>query len=578
MDLDENIVYIRGELSENTKKYEFNVNISNAIFFKMNLYSYVKTFDTGDEEKLIGVEFLYENEYKPLFTKLLFVDTLQFLKIWIFDQNEDDDFRSDFKSILRMLNDERKGLIISKCIDEDCVLQKLKNIESDRGNNFLFTIDGHSNNIYYHEYVNFILKRSFNKIFENTKIQPKVKPNFLSDQKCNTKFKIVIADLYLFKKEWKEKIDKYLERDAILEDIREGKKMQTPPNSHIEEQFYFHFMALNDDEDIVGYCICSYHGMYVTRTELNNFKKYFKTIEDLNKGGKTDNPNIKLFIDYIYSFANNTENMSSMKNNLFYIESLSTDKAYRGKVEGGSYRIVHFLVYHALLFAMNAHDLNIGLVGVYSAADATRIVLSNYFRFTLNKFLLNDKPDLNQQKKLKETIKFIHLSLDLIYIKKDELDQNEMDEYSIGFEKAEYEIEQNQPTEFERNDYQNINLLTPENLGYKHKYLEYFRLFFMELIRTGKSGIEDKSLDPIFEQYDTNYDVTDVLYIDNPLFHDAMEGYSKRLIDCVEGNEVPVSKKRKTGEREEEKGEREKKRIRIKKHVFSMNQLNKIFG
>jgi hypothetical protein len=574
IDLDQHIIPIRGKSTKDTNKYEFNITWQNSIFFKMNLFIYDSN-DDQDFDKMVGLEFIFDDENIAFFDNIIFDKDIRIYDVYLL--HADNVIEKDFPYLLNFINNYRRKGIVSRCLEsnKELMLKTLKNIESEVYEKFYFQLDSNSSDIYFHRYINFILKRSFNKIFENSKKKPTITPNFLADQKCTTKFRIIIADLLEYQNFWKEKMEEYLSRDIQLDDPRPGIRMVAPPKSHIDENNYFHFIALDAQDNIAGYCICSLSGNNRIRTELGDIKNYFKIFEnkEFKKGLKSDNPNIKLFIDYVSSFANNDTPLTSFKSNLFYIESLSTDKAYRGTIEGGSLRIAAFLVYHVLLFAMNAKEFNIGLVGVYSAAEATKAILVKYFGFTENKYLLDERILLNEKNEIENLIEVLNVTNQEIMEKiKNISDDYDFEQYEQGYIDAELNIRENPPYDYLFVD---INELRMYELGYKHKELLYF-------IQKSENEINELYKNTninyqIFNMYKTSYSVTDCLFIDNPLFHNLMNEYSKRLVDCVVNNEETGSKKRKIRTGEEEEPERKKKKIKTKRHIFSMNQLNKIF-
>ena len=99
-----------------------------------------------------------------------------------------------------------------------------------------------------------------------------------------------------------------------------------------------------------------------------------------------------------------------------------------------------------------------------------------------------------------------------------------------------------------------------------------------ERLENNLKEAKSKMIQIFYQLYDRVYTplISDILFIENNLFKEKMEEYSKKLIECIENNE-PGSKKRKKVTEEGEE-EQERKRIRIKdRFEFTMSELNKIF-
>lgn len=162
-----NIIPIRGDGNgENIIKYEFNVTWNNAIYFKMNIFNYLE-----EGYNLIGIEFLYGNKNKTLFENLQFNNKLIFTEIKSINNLDS----KDRKTIINIVNNNQLNGIILQCLDRNCVFQLLRNKEIISQTHYYFMISIKSNPIYFHNYINFILNRSFHKILEKSINKPKIR-------------------------------------------------------------------------------------------------------------------------------------------------------------------------------------------------------------------------------------------------------------------------------------------------------------------------------------------------------------------------------------------------------------------
>src|SRR4029078_202827 len=281
-----NIIHIKGDDTD-VIKYEFNVTFNNIVYLKMNIFKYLdRTYNSR-----VGYDFIYDNTTKNFIENVIIdVDNIKFEKI---DTSSDTKYdEKEMQLVLDIINDiDMDNKLVLPCLDINCVFRNFQNEENRTFEYFYFNIEPGS--IYFHNYIDFILKRSFNNILQNSsKKTPDIIPNFLAGTKCDNRYRIVIADLYSKDEKWKKKMDNYLKRDRQLIDKREGKRLLLPPENHIEDQTYFHFLAINENEDIIGFCICSIIPISFLRTEkgIMKFLEIFYT-PFFKNGVKTDNPN-----------------------------------------------------------------------------------------------------------------------------------------------------------------------------------------------------------------------------------------------------------------------------------------------
>lgn len=350
-----------------TEKYEFIISWKKAIFFRMNLFFYLNS----QNEIKTGIELISEKKNKILVKNIYFVD--EDLIGEYYNENNTDDFNSFIVSLLN--NGLKNDIFLDEILDIKRLLEYLN--ENKENSVFFFK----PNSIYFDEYIEKILKNSIKEILGKELNKKQGIPNFFSDKKCDNSFKIVIADIHGKNKDfWATKMKYYLDKDYMAEKRfpTKGKTMMSqPPESHIDSNDYFHFIAINEKTNIVGYVICEIIPFKFSY-KIDSEKELFEEFLSHFKGRiNSEDLNLQNYIDYLINSIDNNKN--DIKTNLFEITSLSVDRDYRGS----QFRIAHFLIYYALLFAQNTlNELDLVISGTESAAEATTAILSKYFGFT----------------------------------------------------------------------------------------------------------------------------------------------------------------------------------------------------
>jgi hypothetical protein len=525
-------------------KYEFNIYFNKIMYFKFNIYKYYI-----DDEIKIGIDFVFDNKYQRLFENLNFFQ---------FNLNYPTEYSKFFpdellKYIERIVNFDEEDISAYNIIQQNGNINKLFQVMMNRENKkelYYFTM--YNFIIYFYNYIKIVLNDAIKTILYDINYD-KITPNFFAKKyNCDTKFKIVIPDLLENEKEWEEKIGQYLIRDKQLEEKREGKQqemMYHPPNSYIGYPHYFHFILMDDEEkQIIGYCVCHLVSMnFIRNTQSGNY--FLQTMIPLFIKKETNNINFQLFQNYLIK--------ENEKTNLFYIDSLSVDKLYRGP----DYAFATFLIYHALLFALNAKELNIGLVGVESAAKATEKIVEK-FGFTNVKF---NKISDEKIKKYDEIItKIENFILDPIITQEEKYiyDQNVIRFYDEDFQMNEKFLIENLDKYFEIL----VQSKSYADLGYLYSVCFNLKI---ELEGTKETS---EGIDLLLDIFYPNNTITDVLYIDNPNFIQTMQQFAILMIKCVE--EINIKSRKRKLQGEKESGKIKKRKL---KFVLSMNQINKIF-
>lgn len=534
-------IIVKGEnnLIDINQKYEFNTHYNSIIYFKFNIYKYIK-----DDQIRIGIDFVFDNINKRLFENVNFY---QFNLKYPNDYSTifPGEFLNYIDSFLNYDEYDKNTNNLIQTFDVNKVFQIMVNNESKEETyyfpiyNFLF---------YFDNYIKIVLKNAIEKILFDIDYDKNI-PNFMAQKyKCDTTFKIVIPDLLNDEELWEEKINEYLLRDEKLEEKRPGRQqemMSRPPSSYITYPNYFHFILTNNDEtQIIGYCVCHVVSMnYIKNTKSSKF--FLQSMIPLFIKQETDNINFQLFQNYLKN--NNT------KTNLFYIDSLSVDKEYRGS----DFAFSSFLIYHALLFALNAKELNIGIIGVQSAAKATEIIVE---KFGFTNIHIKDEIII----KYEEIISKIELFINNPNITKEDKEIYNLN--VIRFYDEEFEMNKN--FEFENLDnYFEILVQSKSfsDLGYFYSFCFFIK---KELEDTKKKS---ESIDLILNMFYNNHTITDLVYIDNPSFIQKMYSLGILMISCVEEINRKSNKRKLEGVEEEKR-----KKIKLK-FVLSMDQINKIF-
>jgi hypothetical protein len=549
-----------------SKKYIFDLVWTNSLYFKVEVFLY----KFPDELMLYKCNLLRNNLNTQLFDNLQFESneptiTPVLLQTQESSENLDQVFMRNlfnnsfvgngfFWQLVKI--NQNLGYFFKQICDEfhkSGVFKIQNGIEIlNMGNHFKMNETA----IYFNKYILYILTKAFSEIFKT-----KIIPNPFSDDPCNKNFQIIIPDLKNDKEKWILLMADYLKRDDSQIEMRAHRDtmMETPPHHYINKNNYFHFIAIDDQNVVMGYIVCKLFplGIRGTFNFLENLKKIIPDNNNDDSLHITDT-NYQYFINYLSDYIGNKDaskiwyyDDENLKTNVFSIESLTVDISVRG----AKFRLAHFLVYHAMLFIQNSYkDLHVGLVSTFAAAGGTGHIVEKYFGLTR-------PPRKNKENKeffnILEQKTMIADIISQIYHEISNISDDELIDFNKGLNNPETPL----------------NDITYHDFFKKGKHLQKLR-----------TQQEDNDLSLKIMAYNINatqslnksyggLGFTHILWIENESFIEHMKEYSKKLKNCI-------PKKRKIIEIEDDDDEREKKKKRLQtflKNGLTLDHMNSIF-